>query len=387
MKFDQNEIISCRFPIDGTFDLANAALNLKGDSVLDIGVGTGGASIFFAYNGKSVTGIGLDLESYGFSSSLFERFEINIHECSLEELNTAEKYDIIWASHVLEHNLNPGQFLEKCKDLMSTDGWLCVLVPPFKQYVVGGHVNSGWSLGHLMYILLLSGFDIKNGHYIHHGYSLCAFVQKSTDPLPTLRMDNGDIEATAHLWPVEVKQGFDGSIKQVNWFIDFKTLEIDRRDLQLLKAENEKLKKEKQSLITNNEELVGKLREEAQKDRELLEIKNAEIINNVRSEIIRERENIINTSNIIKTIKMAIREGQELSEIKNAEIIEKIRAEIRKESDYLKGQRSLPTASKTTLYALYKRSTLPHKLQFIHRIPIIRKLALFIKYRIFKWDY
>jgi hypothetical protein len=125
---------------------------------------------------------------------------------------------MIWASHVLEHQQNIEIFLTKCRSLLSDDGWFCVMVPPYKEQVVGGHATNGWNIGQLMYNLLLTNFDIKNGHFIRHGYNICAFVKKSKQPLPPIKMSIGDIEKTQDLWPIKVKQGFNGNIKEINWF-------------------------------------------------------------------------------------------------------------------------------------------------------------------------
>lgn len=265
MEIDFKELLSLKFNIDGTFDAANSALNLDGDSVLDIGLGNGGASLLFALNGRQVTSIGLDLESYRYPKSLLKKLNVDIRNISFEDFFSEESFDIIWASHVLEHTLNVGYFLEKCRSLLNENGWLCVLVPPHKHKVVGGHVSNGWNLGQLMYVLLLSGFDIKTGHFIKIDYSLCAFVQKSKIPLPDLRMDRGDIEATADFWPIDVYQGFNGNIKSVNWFKKFNryelhktrilNLEEDKKELSskvsCLQEENTQLKKSLEKFIQN----------------------------------------------------------------------------------------------------------------------------------------
>ncbi len=266
MKFSEEEKWLYDFPIEGTFDLANVALTLNPRTVLDVGFGAGGASTFFASSGLSVTSIGLDVDSYTFNRKTFKKFGIKFHQTSLEEFKSEEAYDLIWASHVLEHTLNVGLFLDKCATLLSENGWLCVMVPQYKSYVVGGHINTGWNLGQLMYVLLLNGYDIKHGHFIHHGYSLCAFIQKSKKSLPALRMDIGDIEATANLWPIEVKQGFSGIIKQVNWFDDFKAYELNRCQVESLQQQNMELKR----LQEKNSTIITSIREEVREEREKL---------------------------------------------------------------------------------------------------------------------
>jgi hypothetical protein len=125
-------------------------------------------------------------------------------------------------SHILEHTLNVGFFLEKARSMLQNEGWLFVVVPPFKQNIVGGHVTPGWNIGVLMYVLLMSRFDIKNGHFIRHGYNICGFVKKLNCELPDLRLDEGDIEMTKDFWPIEVYQGFDGNLESVNWFDSFR---------------------------------------------------------------------------------------------------------------------------------------------------------------------
>ena len=322
MKFSEKERMLYDFPIEGTFDLANAALKLKGKKALDIGFGDGGASVLFALNGYDVTSIGLDIDSYLFSEEKFQKLGIKFEQILLEEFQPKEEYDLVWASHVLEHTTNVGFFLDKCASLVSKDGWLCIMVPPYKSSIVGGHLQTGWNLGQLMYVLLLSGYDIKNGHFIHHGYSICAFVQKSKESLPKLRMDEGHIEATSHLWPMDVKQGFEGMIKQVNWFDNFKTYEIRKKELQSLQQQSADLK--------------AQLKSSQQQ--------NAEILESIKKEIFQEREKI------------------------------KMLYSPRK-----------PRKQKSSLYRKYKSLNLHHRLQIIKAIPIIGHVLIFTKRKILKW--
>lgn len=219
------------FPVDGTYDLIQATKNLQFNTILDIGVGKGGAAAFFAQEGKSVTGICPNLNIDSELKSILNEGAVTLQETTFEMFGDGKKFDAIWASHVLEHVQNPGDFLKKARNILSDHGWLMILVPKFKHNVVGGHISKGWNTGQLMYNLLLSGFNIKNGHFIDHGYSVCAFVQKTSIPLPKLRMDGSDIETTKHLWPMPVFQGFDGDIKNINWFNDFKVIRTDPNDL------------------------------------------------------------------------------------------------------------------------------------------------------------
>ncbi|MDF7826608.1 class I SAM-dependent methyltransferase [Pontiellaceae bacterium B12227] len=208
------------FQIDGGFHLAEMASRLPFNRILDVGFGHGAASRFFRLKGKEVVAIDRDVQYRDAPLEIMKKEGIEIVESSFEDYQPEGQIDAIWLSHVLEHTLDVGQFLKKARSILSEKGWLFVMVPPFKHEVVGGHVTPGWNIGVLMYVLLVCGFDIKNGHFVKHGYSICAFVQKSSVELPVLCHDQGDIERTRDLWPLEVHQGFDGRLTSVNWFED-----------------------------------------------------------------------------------------------------------------------------------------------------------------------
>ena len=72
-----------------------------------------------------------------------------------------EKYDCIWCSHTLEHQLNPGIFLSQIKRILKEDGYFALTVPPMKHFIVGGHVNH-WTTGMLLHNLVSVGFDCSN---------------------------------------------------------------------------------------------------------------------------------------------------------------------------------------------------------------------------------
>jgi SAM-dependent methyltransferase len=194
------------------------ACKLPFKSIVDVGFGNGAASLFFREMGKDVTAVDRNILFRGAPLERMSDVGIRVIENSFESLQLDEPIDAIWLSHVLEHTLDTGTFLKKAHSLLSNDGWLFVMVPPFKHEVVGGHVTPGWNLGILMYVLLISGFDIKHGHFIKHRYNICGFVQKAQYELPALNLDQGDIERTAALWPMKVAQGFDGNIQSINWF-------------------------------------------------------------------------------------------------------------------------------------------------------------------------
>ena len=334
MKFEINDLLKINFMVDGNFDIINATSNLKFDSVLDIGLGEGGASTYFALNGKNVTALGLDIESYNYPKELFKKFDVEVIESTIDDFKTDKKFDLIWASHVLEHLLNVGLFLEKCKDFLNDDGWLCIMVPPYKDKVVGGHINNGWNMGQLMYNLLLTGYDIKNGHFIQHGYNICAFVQKSKEQLPQIRMDIGDIEATKDLWPIEVKQGFEGNIKEVNWFDHFVQYENERTKILNLKKELEL----KEEVIKSKDEELESLK--------VKRFSNKEIIN----------------------------------------ILVDINSDIEESKKQLLAQRIPEKIKDKSLFQKYQESFFIDMLQPIKKVPLIGDSLIWFKHKVMGWD-
>jgi len=270
MKFEMNELLKINFMFDGNFDILNVTSNIKFNSILDIGLGEGGASTYFALKGKKVTALGLDIENYNYLKKLFAKLDVEIIKTTLKNFKIRKVFDAIWASNILEHQLNVEQFLNKCNSLLNDHGWLCIMIPSYDNKVLEEHINNGWNMGQLMYNLLLAGYNIKHGHFIKHGYNTCAFVQKTKKILPQIRMDLGDMEAIKELWPLDVRQGFDGNIDKINWFEKFqqyekekdasiKQLEFDDSHIKVLldKVKNN-VELEKNNLLKNAKNVIIK---------------------------------------------------------------------------------------------------------------------------------
>lgn len=211
------------FPRNGNYEIIQATDNIKFKTILDVGIGNGGASLYFSKQKKDVTAIGINIEQE--VVNLFSNYNnINLINSTFEEYCEEKHFDAILMSHVLEHTQDVGSFLNKAYSLLNKEGWLFVMVPPYKKEVVGGHLSTGWNMGQLIYNLLLSGFNVKDGHYITYGHNICAFVQKRENKyLPPLNMDFGDISKLENFWPKELKmkEYTNGNIKSLNWFDNF----------------------------------------------------------------------------------------------------------------------------------------------------------------------
>lgn len=189
-------LYSCTVILINSEEALKKVLTLPFFTVLDLGAGEGKHSQVFRQYGKEVTE--LRYEDGDYMGKLYPEF------------------DCIWASHVLEHVLNPHYFLRKCFTDLKEDGILAVTVPPAKSEIVGGHVSI-WNAGLLLYHMILAGFDCSSAMVKTYGYNISVIVRKKKAVLPALSMDFGDIEKLSHLFPFEAKHGFNGEIQEINW--------------------------------------------------------------------------------------------------------------------------------------------------------------------------
>lgn len=162
----------------------------------------------------------------GIHSALFRDAKKKVSTCDIKppadfvgkytSLVMPEKYDLIWCSHTLEHQLNVHTFLKKVSFDLKPGGYFAVTVPPLKNEIVGGHVSL-WNPGLLLYNLILAGFDCSKAMVKTYGYNISVIVKYKPIVLPDLKMDFGDIETLAKYFPMPVTNGFNGQIEELNW--------------------------------------------------------------------------------------------------------------------------------------------------------------------------
>ena len=106
---------------------AYSKVHISGKKLLEIGVGSGQSIVWFEQEGFEVRGIEPDGRNVDMINQLLTRG--NVIQSSVEKFNDERKYDIIWMSHVLEHVVNPIEFLGEIKKKMFDDGIFFIEVP------------------------------------------------------------------------------------------------------------------------------------------------------------------------------------------------------------------------------------------------------------------
>jgi len=191
------------------------------DTVLDLGCGEGLHSDIFIEHNKKVTSI-----DYG--DSIYFQENKNIISTVIADFNTwvtDKKFDAVWCSHVLEHQLNVNVFLVRIFNLLEDGGVLAITVPPGESLVIGGHLTN-WNAGILLYNLVLAGFDCSDASVLQYGYNITVIVKKVSDhaiDFSSLSYDCGDLRKIAPYLPnVEYRSNdrddpFKGNIYSLNW--------------------------------------------------------------------------------------------------------------------------------------------------------------------------
>jgi len=140
-----------------------------------------------------------------------------------------KKFDVVCAIHVLEHVLNVNEFLKKMISVTKENGYLCVVVPIRKPFVVSGHMSI-WNPGLLIYNLVAAGLDCKECMILQKDYEISVIVKAnkrdtSKDHLFLCR-DTGDLKNLKNYFPKILHESiddydcFDGDIFMLNWESD-----------------------------------------------------------------------------------------------------------------------------------------------------------------------
>ena len=136
-------------------------------NVLEIGCGAGGILELFRDAGSQVLGLDFDDDFLDIARSN----NINVKRGSTELLDENDKFDLIILSHVLEHIVEPAEFLKEVVRFLNDDGLLYIEVPS-----VDGVVEGGYHFDLLNYF--------QNAHTIHFTTKTLEMMCKSVGLRP-----------------------------------------------------------------------------------------------------------------------------------------------------------------------------------------------------------
>jgi SAM-dependent methyltransferase len=192
-------------------------------SFLDIGAGKCQQSNFLKNKtGKAIYTNDISLEGKNCSNKHNYDFVGEFQNINFKN----KKFDVVCAIHVLEHVLNVNFFLKKMIGITKENGYLCIVVPIRKPFVVSGHMTI-WNPGLLLYNLVVAGLDCRECMILQKDYEISVIVKVNKrdtgkDHL-ILHRDSGDLKELKNYFPKILQESideydcFDGDIFMLNW--------------------------------------------------------------------------------------------------------------------------------------------------------------------------
>lgn len=132
----------------------------NGENVLELGCADGYMTRFLVKKFKKVTAIDSSQRYLNFIKRLNLGNNLILIKSLFEKFQPKEQYDLIIASHVLEHVIDPVLLLKKIHSWLVHNGYILIAVPNAGSL----HRRIGQSMGILKKFNDLSETDIKVGH-------------------------------------------------------------------------------------------------------------------------------------------------------------------------------------------------------------------------------
>jgi SAM-dependent methyltransferase len=193
------------------FGALNKCIQLSHRTVLDVGSGGGEHAKFFQEANAKVTCIDFGTSVYAINSEQYNSETMEIINIDFLKWNSTKQYDIVWASHILEHQRNVGLFIEKLVKCCRSDGHIAITVPFPHRNLWGGHLSQ-WTPGLLAYNCVLCGLDLANATLLY-GYRETSIIFKPVKiELPELSYDSGDLIKLKPFLPNGFTENSDGWI-------------------------------------------------------------------------------------------------------------------------------------------------------------------------------
>ena len=128
------------------------SIGTKFKTCLDIGSGEGVHTSILRHTGLEV----FQVDKYSTTSE----YKVDFIEHKFDR-----KFDVVFCSHVIEHQRNVGLFLDKIFDILSDDGVLIISAPKEDHNLIEGHLNS-FIFPLFLQQMIHAGFDCKDGKFL-----------------------------------------------------------------------------------------------------------------------------------------------------------------------------------------------------------------------------
>ena len=121
--------------------------------------------------------------AFGKSVTTLDAVEAADIEADFLEADISSRYDAVFCSHVLEHQRNPGLFVDKLFDILPDNGILALTTPPeCTHFITLSHCNW-FNAGMLLYHLVMAGFDCREARILTYGYNTSIVLRKKYNGL------------------------------------------------------------------------------------------------------------------------------------------------------------------------------------------------------------
>ncbi len=123
--------------------LSLVGAHARGRRLLDVGCGHG--LLLDEARKLGFEAVGLELSAAGAAFGR-ERYGLDVREQTLDELDEDERFDVITLVDVLEHVCDPCATIERCHELLSPEGVMCVVTPDPASLTARIAGRRWWSL-------------------------------------------------------------------------------------------------------------------------------------------------------------------------------------------------------------------------------------------------
>ena len=172
------------------------SIGTKFKTCLDIGSGEGVHTAILRHAGLEV----FQVDKYSTTSE----YKVDFIEHKFDR-----KFDVVFCSHVIEHQRNVGLFLDKIFDILSDDGVLIISAPKEDHNLIEGHLNS-FIFPLFLQQMIHAGFDCKDGKFLSTIEN--SFIVSKADNFDmSERLENGYqwTEKHQNRSPIELKTSSD----------------------------------------------------------------------------------------------------------------------------------------------------------------------------------